>query len=145
MQNEELYYATRDYQTDGFGFYRALTIEEWREQALDWCDSDGNEELYETIKKLPKKYVLDYIQDIWTIKIEKVNKDEIVKYFIKNSDNYGNFSHYLRIIKKKIEENNIIFSKDKWENDLFFNEIDKIIEYFEKNNEILYEKENENE
>lgn len=145
MKNEDLYMATQDYQTDDFGFYRALTIEEWREQALDWCDTDCNEELCNTIKQLPKKYVLDYIQDIWTIKIEKVDKDKIVKYFVDCSSKNNDFSHILRKIKAKLEENNIKFVENEWENEIYFNEIDKIIEYFEKNNEILYEKENENE
>lgn len=142
MKNEDLYMCSRDYQGDDFGFYRAFTIEQWREQALEWCDTDCNEELYKTIKNLPKKYVLDYIQDIWTIKIDKIDKDKIVKYFVDYSSENYSFLSILRKTKQKLKENNIKFVENEWENEIYYNEIDRLIKYFEKNDEILYEKEN---
>jgi len=102
--NKDLYVCIRDYQGGSFGMYRAFTIEEWRENALEWCDSDDNEELYNTLKTLPQKYVIDYINDIWQIEIVKVKdetKDNIIKYIAgKSSD----FSYYNMLINEAIHK-----------------------------------------
>lgn len=72
MKNEEKrYYVTEDRQGADFGKYRIYTIEQWREQAKEWCEMDDNDELWGCINKLPKDQVIDFIDDMWTITLKE--------------------------------------------------------------------------
>ena len=107
--SKDLYMCVSDFQGGTFGMYRAETIEEWRQTALGWCDSDDNNELYKQIKKLPEKYVIDYINDIWQIEIVKITedqKDDIIKYLVDKSDD---FSYYRTLLVEAIHN----LSKDE--------------------------------
>ena len=50
------------------------SIEEWRENAIEWADSDGYEGVVEILKELPQNEVIDYIQDFWQIEIIEVKE-----------------------------------------------------------------------
>lgn len=63
----------KDLQGGDFAVGASATIEEWRKIALDWADNDNNNELYETIKKLPTKQVIEFIKEIWQIIIIPTN------------------------------------------------------------------------
>ena len=78
------YIVIKDYQGGEFGMYRAYTAEEWGEQAYEWADSDDWEnpdkcllENFETEKEL-----IDFISDMWEIKIVELNKNnkEVIDY-----------------------------------------------------------------
>lgn len=66
------YKCVEDLQGGEFAVGNIETIEEWRQTALAWCDSDGNEGLFKTLESLPESEVIDFIQDMWQIVIEKV-------------------------------------------------------------------------
>lgn len=72
----EYYVNIKDNQSGGWYVGVCQTIEEWKNSALVWCDSDNNEELYEIIEKheLDEK-LIDMISDIWSIEIVKLNKE----------------------------------------------------------------------
>lgn len=99
----EKFICINDLQGGEFAVGCAMTIEEWRERAMFWADSDGNEELYKSVKKLPKKDVIDFIQDIWDLEIISVNNLDIESMFeIVNSIDYIN--NRLKKITENAEE-----------------------------------------
>lgn len=68
--NKKLYINIDDFQNGSWCVGEVGTIKDWQKLALQWCDSDGNEELYSYIKKHKKnKRLLDLISDIWSIDI----------------------------------------------------------------------------
>lgn len=81
----KLYVNIRDYQSEnaghncgGFAFGFVGTIKDWKERALEWCDSDSNIEIYNYIKKHKlNEDLLEFINDYWDIKIGELNKDNI--------------------------------------------------------------------
>lgn len=71
------YICIEDYQGGEFGMYRNYTAEEWGEQAFEWADSDGWENSDECLLKNFKteQDCIDFIQDMWEIKLVEVNKN----------------------------------------------------------------------
>lgn len=69
--NNDLYYVAEDYQHTDFGMQRNYTIQEWREQALEWADMDENDGLIETLNTIKDEDLLDFISEIWQIRFEK--------------------------------------------------------------------------
>lgn len=66
------YSVIRDLQGGAFGTGRHYTIEEWREQAIDWLTADDAEE--ETIsvwKKMPAKDIIREVELMWDLEIVK--------------------------------------------------------------------------
>ena len=138
--NKDLYVCIKDYQSGSFGMYRAYTIEEWREQALEWCDSDDNEELYNTLKTLPSKYVIDYINDIWQIEIVKINekqKDDIIKYIVAKSNDFGFYNIIINELKNKMNKDDEYYN----EKIVTLESLKELINTLESK---IYEVENEN-
>lgn len=81
------YTCTNDLQGTGFACGRTLTIEGWREQGLDWAYMDDYDGIYEELSKLPKKKVIDYIQDFWELEIYPT--DTIEDWELKDLMNFG--------------------------------------------------------
>lgn len=69
---KEKYYVSHDYQGGSFGQDRELTIDEWREQALDWVDMDEYYELVEYIKSIHNEDLLDFMSEFWEIEFSRV-------------------------------------------------------------------------
>lgn len=70
------YINIADYQGGSWCVGVVKTIKEWKEIALNWCDTDGNEELFEYISKQKEnKDLLDFISEIWTIEIVEFDEN----------------------------------------------------------------------
>ena len=79
------YRVVRDRQGGAFGMDRDYTIEEWIQQARDWCWADDNDDLdneFERLQKDHKDYtdwdILDIISDIWDIEFAEVKKIKVI-------------------------------------------------------------------
>lgn len=73
------YRVVRDRQGGAFGMDRDYTIDEWIQQARDWCFADDNDDLdneFERLQKNHKDYndwdILNIISDIWDIEFAEV-------------------------------------------------------------------------
>ena len=78
------YRVVEDYQGGAFGMDRDYTIDEWIQQARDWCWADDNDDLdnqFERLQKNHKDYtdwdILDIISDIWSIRFAEVKKIKV--------------------------------------------------------------------
>lgn len=89
MEQEKLYAVINDYQGGGFGMYRLYTIEQWREQAIEWADADEFDGTIKELKELPAKQVIDYIAEFWSLGFAEIDinkwtwdnkKNELVLY-----------------------------------------------------------------
>lgn len=89
MEQTKLYAVTNDYQGGEFGMYRLYTIEQWREQALEWADTDGFDGTIKELKELEQEQVIDYIAENWSLGFTEItinkwtwdyNKNELVLY-----------------------------------------------------------------
>lgn len=69
--NKETYYVAEDYQHTDFGMQRNYTLQEWREQAIEWADMDEHDGLIETLNTIKDEELLDFISEIWQIRFEK--------------------------------------------------------------------------
>lgn len=70
------YINITDYQGGSWYVGVVETIKGWKEIALDWCDTDDNEELYDYINKQKEnKDLLDFISDVWSIEIVEFDKN----------------------------------------------------------------------
>lgn len=69
--NNETYFVAEDYQHTDFGMQRNYTLQEWREQAIDWADMDEHDGLIETLNTIDDNELLDFISEIWQIRFEK--------------------------------------------------------------------------
>lgn len=69
------YRVVADLQGGDFGMGRDYTIDEWREQAIEWADWDESDELREYLERLNGLDVLEYIQQTWEIVFEEVKED----------------------------------------------------------------------
>lgn len=69
--NKETYYVAEDYQNTEFGMQRNYTLQEWREQALEWADMDENDDLIAVLETIKDEKLLDFISEIWQIRFEK--------------------------------------------------------------------------
>lgn len=72
--NNDIYVNVHDNQGTGWALGRIGTIKQWREQAMEWADSDDNEELLESLPNLRDDEVLDFISDIWDINIKAMSE-----------------------------------------------------------------------
>lgn len=73
---EARYRVVADLQGGEFGMGRDYTVEQWRNQAMEWADMDEDDGLAETLADLPRDEVLDFISNMWALKFRKVRKDK---------------------------------------------------------------------
>jgi len=70
------YINVSDFQGGSWYIGVVETIENWKEIALSWCETDEAEELYEYInKQKADKKLLDFISEVWSIEIVEFNKN----------------------------------------------------------------------
>lgn len=74
---EKYYIVINDLQGGNFGMGRIYTIRGWKNQAIEWAESDENDLLIEELKKLPKDKIIDYISFTWEIEFKEITKKEI--------------------------------------------------------------------
>ena len=74
FEEDKLYVNIHDNQGTGWALGRIGTVEQWREQAMDWADSDDNEETYDTLRDLRKDEVIEYVSDVWDICIKDIRE-----------------------------------------------------------------------
>lgn len=67
----EKLYEAKDRQGGGFGEDRQLTVEQWREQAIDWCDPN-DDETAEYLQLLRADKVLEFISFNWDLEFSEV-------------------------------------------------------------------------
>lgn len=70
---EKMYKVVADLQGGEFGMYRIQSIEDWREQAIGWADSDENDFIIEELKTLPQDKVIEYISIIWELEFKEID------------------------------------------------------------------------
>lgn len=70
------YRVTEDLQGGDFGMYRDYTVEQWREQAIEWATMDDNDELVEALCRLNQDEVINFIAELWALKFRKVRNDK---------------------------------------------------------------------
>jgi hypothetical protein len=70
------YRVTEDLQGGEFGMYRDYTVEQWRNQAIEWATMDDNDGLVETLCRLAQHEVMTYVAELWGLKFRKVRKDK---------------------------------------------------------------------
>lgn len=68
---KETYYVAEDYQCTDFGMQRNYTLQEWREQAIEWADMDENDDLIAILETIKDEKLLDFISEIWQVRFEK--------------------------------------------------------------------------
>lgn len=69
---QKAYRVVRDLQGGTFGMGRDLTVEGWREQAMEWAYMDDNEDLERELEELQHKEVIGFIAEIWGLEFEEV-------------------------------------------------------------------------
>lgn len=74
---EKKFMCIKDLQNGNFGVGHCMSVEEWRGQAMEWAENDGDSETYEELEKLDTSEVLDYIREIWEIEI--VESDDLAE------------------------------------------------------------------
>ena len=85
--NNDIYVNVYDNQGTYWALGRILTRKGWREQAIDWADTDGNERLKNAVINASDDEVLDFISEIWDIQIKPMrevttNEFEYIKEYI---------------------------------------------------------------
>lgn len=70
------YHVQEDLQGGDFGMYRDFTVEQWRNQAIDWATMDDNEGLVESLNRLKHDEVLPFVAELWRLKFRKTRKDK---------------------------------------------------------------------
>lgn len=81
--SKQLYICTNDFQGGDFGVGRVGTIDDWREIAISWSDTEGMED---SIISTPDNELINFIQEIWEIEIEEYDRN-------KEYDLYCNYTH----------------------------------------------------
>lgn len=72
----KLYEVVADLQGGDFAMNRQYTIEQWREQAIDWLRQDDADEIaIRFFESLPEKEVLREIMEWWQLDIRDVEDD----------------------------------------------------------------------
>ena len=106
---ERKYICIKDLQNGNFGVGYSMTIEEWRGQAMEWAENDGDSETYEELEKLDTSEVLDYIREIWELEIvESDNLAENILFEISNViDDYSRVYIKLEDYKEKQAGNSV--------------------------------------
>lgn len=103
---KKYYINVNDYQGGSWAMGCLHTIKEWKQRALEWCDTDENWELYKYIKKHKlNTELLDIISEYWSINIVEFNYDNLDKIL----DNYGRYEYYwlLQDIIDKVKKGEI--------------------------------------
>lgn len=77
---EKTYLCIKDLQNGDFAVGAYGDIEYWREIAMAWADSDDAEDIFESLKNMPKEEVIEFIEDFWAIEIVVCN-EKLVKIF----------------------------------------------------------------
>ena len=72
---DTLYIGVDDRQGGSWAVGEVGTIQDWRELAQSWADSDDMEETIENLAEMPDEDVIDYIADVWDIEIEEFDED----------------------------------------------------------------------
>lgn len=118
---EKKFMCIKDLQNGNFGVGYSMTIEEWRGQAMEWAENDGDSETYEELEKLDTSEVLDYIREIWELEI--VESDDLAENILFEISNV--IDDYSRVYIKLEEE------KEK-------ERVKDIVKGLEETREILY-------
>lgn len=73
--------GVKDYQGGSWGMY-CQSIKDWRQTAMEWCDSDENWGTYNALKyyKIKNEDLIDFIEDYWEIKLVETSKELYLKY-----------------------------------------------------------------
>lgn len=74
---EKKFMCIKDLQNGKFGVGHCMSVEEWREQAMQWAENDGDSETYYELEKLDTSEVLDYVREIWELEI--VESDDLAE------------------------------------------------------------------
>ena len=74
--SKKLYEVVEDLQGGEFGMGRQYTIEEWKQQALEWAWQDDAEELIEFLENMKEAKIIEFIEWVWDLKIEEVKNNE---------------------------------------------------------------------
>ena len=69
----ELYVCTKDYQGGNFGIGRVHTVEQWRNIAITWAETDDNNEYADYLEVLREDRVIDEIKEMWQLEIVPIN------------------------------------------------------------------------
>ena len=101
---EKKFMCIKDLQNGNFGVGHCMTIEEWRGQAMEWAENDGDSETYEELEKLDTSEVLDYIREIWELEI--VESDDLAENILFEIDSViDDYSRvYVKLEDKKEKE-----------------------------------------
>lgn len=69
----QLYINIDDYQNSNFAIGRIGTLNQWREQAIEWLDSGENEAMINFLKNhtIRDDELINYINNLWEINIVK--------------------------------------------------------------------------
>lgn len=140
------FYVSKDLQGDEFGMYRHLTIEQWRQQAIDWATSDDNQGFVKVMKKCSRSKVLDNISIIWCLEFKESpksilvkNRNDLVFYYKINLENntfeiYDTGKNYYNDLTIESEdlETNFKYVKDLLKNTT----IRELLEFFTPHSEI---------
>lgn len=84
------YIVIEDRQGGEFGMYRDYTLEQWKEQAIDWADMDDWDDaqnLFDGITKASE--IIAFIDDTWEITLVELNNSEEVTDYLKSLKTYG--------------------------------------------------------
>ena len=76
IMSKKLYEVVEDLQGGEFGMGRQYTIEEWKQQALEWAWQDDAEELIEFLENMKEAKIIEFIEWVWDLKIEEVKNNE---------------------------------------------------------------------
>ena len=69
---EQLYKCVADLEGGDWCVGIIQTEKEWKENAIEWADSDGYLGVIKTLKKLKGQELIDFIKDFWQIRIVEV-------------------------------------------------------------------------
>lgn len=124
---EKKFMCIKDLQNGNFGVGYSMTIEEWRGQAMEWAENDGDGETYEELEKLDTSEVLDYIREIWELEIvESDNLAENILFEISNViDDYSRVYIKLEDEKEKERIRNIVKGLEETR-EVIYNELRKM-------------------
>ena len=70
---KKIYRVVKDLQGGDFAMGIYQSVEDWRQQALNWAFSDGNDAIYNELRDIDEKDVMDYIAEFWTLEFEELD------------------------------------------------------------------------
>lgn len=124
---EKKFMCIKDLQNGNFGVGHCMSVEEWRGQAMEWAENDGDSETYEELEKLDTSEVLDYIREIWELEIvESDDLAENILFEISNViDDYSRVYIKLEDEKEKERVKDIVKGLEKTR-EIIYNELRKM-------------------